>query len=131
MRISDWSSDVCSSDLLLPHRLLRSHAVTCCLGLHPLSERAHPRIDEPFLAIDQVVALACRHAEIEGIDERPGGDLRVDVAGVAQEEAVTAYRCGHRPRVVDKAQFAPRLEAGKAGPLPPPDPEHETPPCRE
>src|SRR3546814_20804044 len=90
MRISDWSSDVCSSDLLLPHRLLRSHAVTCCLGLHPLSERAHPRIDEPFLAIDQVVALACRHAEIEGIDERPGGDLRVDVAGVAQEEAVTA-----------------------------------------
>src|SRR3546814_4990640 len=92
MRISDWSSDVCSSDLLLPHRLLRSHAVTCCLGLHPLSERAHPRIDEPFLAIDQVVALACRHAEIEGIDERPGGDLRVDVAGVAQEEAVTAYR---------------------------------------
>src|SRR3546814_19250262 len=87
MRISDWSSDVCSSDLLLPHRLLRSHAVTCCLGLHPLSERAHPRIDEPFLAIDQVVALACRHAEIEGIDERPGGDLRVDVAGVAPESS--------------------------------------------
>src|SRR3546814_9229501 len=81
MRISDWSSDVCSSDL--------------------------------------VVALACRHAEIEGIDERPGGDLRVDVAGVAQEEAVTAYRCGHRHRVVDKAQFARRLEAGKAGLLQP------------
>src|SRR3546814_8005353 len=117
MRISDWSSDVCSSDLLLPHRLLRSHAVTCCLGLHPLSERAHPRIDEPFLAIDQVVALACRHAEIEGIDERPGGDRRVDVAGGAQEEAVNAYRWGHRPRVVAKTQYARSVEAGKAGRL--------------
>src|SRR3546814_19482941 len=34
MRISDWSSDVCSSDLFKPNRELRPHSITIPLDIH-------------------------------------------------------------------------------------------------
>src|SRR3546814_2692822 len=75
MRISDWSSDVCSSDLVLPpvDRRLAGHEYQHVSGL-PAAEPAitHPR---------QTHALVSRH-------QRPGdfGDAVGDIAAQRSEE---------------------------------------------
>src|SRR3546814_6100048 len=66
MRISDWSSDVCSSDLL-------RQPLTRCLGQS--AKRIAVEVDEAFA---QVEAVAERRKRIGGVERRHvGGKQRV------------------------------------------------------
>src|SRR3546814_5862158 len=66
MRISDWSSDVCSSDLLLVDRARRQ----------PLRLELRGIENDANLAADPAVAIDARHA---GDGEQLLGDVVVDV----------------------------------------------------
>src|SRR3546814_4987076 len=66
MRISDWSSDVCSSDLLVAGELRQQPTVS---GMHA---RDHRR-----LIVDQIVVVRQAAAEmVEAVQHRAGADDR-------------------------------------------------------
>src|SRR3546814_3997622 len=81
MRISDWSSDVCSSDLLLRHGV-RRHA--------PQSAAADPARASPQLGVDQLLFHRQWRQE-----RRRGTGLRM---GHRRFDAVRARLGGARPR---------------------------------
>src|SRR3546814_13900334 len=103
MRISDWSSDVCSSDLLqdlvvqmrsgrktgrsdIADDLALGHPIAL---LQPLGEAAHMGVgggngpgmaEADIVAIALVPADAVDHAVAGGVDRRAGGGGEVDAA---------------------------------------------------
>src|SRR3546814_7796686 len=92
MRISDWSSDVCSSDLL-------SGPVDPVLGQRALEQlRAavgtyHPRMVVPLVEVE---ALLARHRRVEVLIGIPVDPLRWRCPGI--EEAVDMPRLVPAPR---------------------------------
>src|SRR3546814_12197665 len=64
MRISDWSSDVCSSDLPLA---FAAAAATCRLGLAPALPRGGFRFC--FRRAPRAGALASRHAALQSLHQ--------------------------------------------------------------
>src|SRR3546814_4092203 len=66
MRISDWSSDVCSSDLARQHRVAELDQVD--VGLAALREHA---LAAHFLLMDMVLDLFGQHLDL-GIEEIVG-----------------------------------------------------------
>src|SRR3546814_16308964 len=59
MRISDWSSDVCSSDLFLPHTAYKSY---------PLSFLERNRFDALTRWLDGLTAIDLSGVDVSGID---------------------------------------------------------------
>src|SRR3546814_3969933 len=56
MRISDWSSDMCSSDLVTLHRLFRSRAEVAVHGDVPVPTVLHAKRCEVLLHLEHVLA---------------------------------------------------------------------------
>src|SRR3546814_2473778 len=50
MRISDWSSDVCSSDLLARHRVERDHVAVRGAEINRIADLDRGRLEIEFLA---------------------------------------------------------------------------------
>src|SRR3546814_9608805 len=77
MRISDWSSDVCSSDLIAEMRqLARGHGLLCgpSSGAHLIAAR---RVREQHPEFDTVVTLFCDEGEkyLQDHFSKPDGDV--------------------------------------------------------
>src|SRR3546814_7827108 len=74
MRISDWSSDVCSSDLILHHRIARNYWLHVRLRHYPAFARSigpAPDIrDQVKLAIQLVWPLARSVYLLNGVDRK-------------------------------------------------------------
>src|SRR3546814_8755908 len=61
MRISDWSSDVCSSDLY-PVEAIKAMARVCCgAEKHPTSTKSGHRLGQQFERCDESAALAAMY----------------------------------------------------------------------
>src|SRR3546814_11827715 len=108
MRISDWSSDVCSSDLLaaapatdflvLPdhHRI----ATQCFVGGEIAAEKSARRQpptrrgeDDALVDLHQARSVAIGHRHIEGQPEQPRQGQRAGESGVGKEWVSTCiYR---------------------------------------
>src|SRR3546814_1859158 len=108
MRISDWSSDVCSSDLLAEH--LASHKLVADLHANfgEMAEHADQPlavVDENGLAVEEVVTGEYDLAGRRCLDRRAalGGEIqaRVRVTLLAVEETAQAER--RRQRAVHRA----------------------------
>src|SRR3546814_7970264 len=95
MRISDWSSDVCSSDL---HVSAHDGAGVVAPGIQPQSHCRHSRGD-------QVDSASRRHA---GPAAKPHGGLRVGAGPAAGMGAVP------RPVAVLRRRHLKRPETGRA-----------------
>src|SRR3546814_11474403 len=67
MRISDWSSDVCSSDLYVLH-ISQRHICHWVLGVAAFGTTAHFRTDKPPLPRQPV----CHRLEVAGIPGEAG-----------------------------------------------------------
>src|SRR3546814_5842126 len=80
MRISDWSSDVCSSDLLEVEHVLWRHSVRC-LGL-----QEHPQ-DPPFTV--EVIGICAAESDRE---------RSVNVANL-EAEGASLYPVDHDPQL--------------------------------
>src|SRR3546814_16142768 len=93
MRISDWSSDVCSSDLVAPawveHPLLDPARPDADVVIHPLVAQ---HLRETFGWSDQRIALAIELAQ-PGDDER-FEERQIIIAKIGLEARV--HRAGHR-----------------------------------
>src|SRR3546814_4104197 len=64
MRISDWSSDVCSSDLILQRHARRLH------------EKAHEAQTHPMLLFEEVLIFGARLHDGAHVDIVEGGEQR-------------------------------------------------------
>src|SRR3546814_18934713 len=81
MRISDWSSDVCSSDLALAHRS-RRHVE------HPVEALARGEA-EALLHLDLRLQVAQREVELfNRVERHIGADVAVAVAVRSEERRV-------------------------------------------
>src|SRR3546814_15966379 len=73
MRISDWSSDVCSSDLDAPLHPLGLHLAQPRLGvLQPAAHGPHGIEGDLRIALRQLADAAAGPAERPGVDHRRG-----------------------------------------------------------
>src|SRR3546814_2621624 len=94
MRISDWSSDVCSSDLIAEAH----EEVWCTVGVHP-----HEAAVETPATPDQLVDLA-RHPRAVGIGETGLDYYYENSPRAAQQRSfrhhIPAARANGRPLVV-------------------------------
>src|SRR3546814_19681454 len=108
MRISDWSSDVCSSDLAV----LRLEACELLLELRPRDLAFLERFDLPVLGIGPVAV--CR-------DELAFGQVAID-----QPARVDAHGVARRVRV--SVVLAPEHEGSPPAPLDSADPAAPGPP---
>src|SRR3546814_5122623 len=84
MRISDWSSDVCSSDLSL---VRRHHTVLAAISsCYSVPEGRFPRVTHPCATKPEgFVRLACvRHAA--SVRSEPGSNSQVNVQSPRSEE---------------------------------------------
>src|SRR3546814_15330161 len=88
MRISDWSSDVCSSDL--PHEA----------GMEWATSRA-----KPFFLGGRAIAMLCER----GLERRLVGFILVDPAGPMPEECHLVIRDGDIVRRVTSIAHSPTL----------------------
>src|SRR3546814_4849186 len=79
MRISDWSSDVCSSDLLLHHVVVRLRPVPGALqapAVKDVADQVERLAVGVLQKVEQVVRLAAPRAKVDVGDEdcaEPGG----------------------------------------------------------
>src|SRR3546814_19701042 len=95
MRISDWSSDVCSSDLMLQHGVelrLEAFAVPVALA------RAQAR-------------LLAQEAPLP-VGKEAAGDDRGGVGPVLEQQAVALVQAGDRKSVVKGKSVAVRVDLG-------------------
>src|SRR3546814_7050819 len=75
MRISDWSSDVCSSDL------------RAAAGHHPpLAQRAHDRPDRGGVAQPAQAEAAEQHADRREVEREERVDVGADIGEPAEEQ---------------------------------------------
>src|SRR3546814_13939870 len=74
MRISDWSSDVCSSDLLAVLERPDEQAA----GLAPVGGRARLPLEQRGVTLREAIVI-----EGERLEVRPGRDLHPDARGVS------------------------------------------------
>src|SRR3546814_1868219 len=83
MRISDWSSDVCSSDLLEFDRLQRAEVLAAGLALAPAADRravlADARVDDAGVCV--LAEEAMHQATGLGIGDSGFGDAGSEDAG--------------------------------------------------
>src|SRR3546814_13656485 len=102
MRISDWSSDVCSSDLLAPRKP----------GASPtISRRAStdPKLDTGALwKAGNAARLACRNAARRG----QCGQSRSGAAGSTRSVTLMRARRPDRKRVVSGKSVSVRVDLG-------------------
>src|SRR3546814_11730025 len=83
MRISDWSSDVCSSDLLVEHRLDRAAVGDVGLDQKGVAAGVLDRLQR-FLGGFAAAVIVARDADA-GVGERDR-DITADVAAAAGDE---------------------------------------------
>src|SRR3546814_14937880 len=77
MRISDWSSDVCSSDLLLQRNLVTgvgSVGAHLATGLAAQIRAQFAQLGGPTRQQRDIVALACKRFGQRGADTGPGAN---------------------------------------------------------
>src|SRR3546814_8639711 len=88
MRISDWSSDVCSSDLKQPRDIVAQHELVDRLVLKTAANEDHPRAPKKF-AHDREVEIGAaekvEHRHVVVIGQAAGGRA-VDIGFVREEE---------------------------------------------
>src|SRR3546814_2340930 len=88
MRISDWSSDVCSSDLDLLERLFRRQRSSPCA-----SELANDIVDLGLpILVERIRTTKCGRSVWSGLVKRPADVQR----GRIQHITDVLLRCAHR-----------------------------------
>src|SRR3546814_4116919 len=104
MRISDWSSDVCSSDLL------RLAATNAQVARQP--ERAHPVHQAEVDRLGSAALVGGHVLELEAEHFRGGGAVDVGTRRERRQQAGVLGQVSHDPqldlRVVAREQLAPR-----------------------
>src|SRR3546814_5814262 len=100
MRISDWSSDVCSSDLLARHRVERDHVAVRGAEINRIADLDRGRLEIEFLA----ALVLARPGQITRMIF-PDAFERADIVRRDLREWAEA-----RPRLVASV-IAPRSEA--------------------
>src|SRR3546814_1659182 len=93
MRISDWSSDVCSSDLFLPHTAYKSY---------PLSFLERNRFDALTRWLDGLTAIDLSGVDVSGIDSIDDWLRRL--------EETTELKVNHTFGTTGKLSFVPRTK---------------------
>src|SRR3546814_15552115 len=97
MRISDWSSDVCSSDLESLHKAVQ---IRCTRGTARITELLRPgrqcKIEE---AVDEVPAGKADIKRIAHLDQGQGGEMRPRGIAANHDLLYTPSICcvGHEP----------------------------------
>src|SRR3546814_4202286 len=104
MRISDWSSDVCSSDLLVAEaEELDDRLVVLVAKLEILLPA--PSVDEPHALLSDANPRRSRQSAETGVDELMifGVDVdRAEAGGAAKWEADVVFGVVRKPQLLDR-----------------------------
>src|SRR3546814_17783474 len=103
MRISDWSSDVCSSDLVSARLLLRSSAITAVSATRPCQPSSTKSGADVTLKarITEDMKTAMRAKDSARL-----GTIRLLLAGIKQREVDEIGRASCRERVCQYVEIS-------------------------